>query len=92
MDLIPIFILIYIAIGVSYLNCRIEHICTMCELLGFDDIPDFLIIATIIILWLPLGLICITTCCTVDAIYSIIEWFVLNSQIDKDGFENEDFE
>ena len=91
MDLIPIFILIYIAIGLLYFICRFEHIYTMCGLWGFDDIPEFLIVIIIVILWLPLGLIENVTCWTVDATYNMVKWFVLKGQIDKDGFEKEDF-
>lgn len=91
MDLIPIFILIYIAIGVSYFICRFEHIYTMYDLWDFDGIPEFLIVIIIVILWLPLGLIESVTCWTVDATYNMVKWFVLRGQIDKDGFEKEDF-
>ena len=91
MDLIPIFVLIYIAIGSLYFICRFEHIYTMYDLWGLDDIPEFLIVIIIVILWLPLGLIESVTCWTVDATYNMVKWFVLKGQIDKDGFEKEDF-
>ena len=91
MDLIPIFVLIYIAIGLLYFICRLGHIYTMYDLWGFDDIPEFLIVIIIVILWLPLGLIEGVTCWTVDATYNMVKWFVLKGQIDKDGFEKEDF-
>jgi hypothetical protein len=63
----------------------------MYDLWGFDDIPEFLIVIIIVILWLPLGLIESVTCWTVDATYNMVKWFVLKGQIDKDGFEKEDF-
>lgn len=63
----------------------------MYELWSFDDVPEFLIVVIIVVLWLPLGLIESATCWTVDATYNMVKWFVLKGQIDKDGFEKEDF-
>lgn len=91
MGLIPIFILMYIAIGALYFVYQLEDIYTKYELWSFDDVPEFLIVVIIVVLWLPLVLIESTTCWTVDATYNMVKWFVLKSQIDKDGFEKEDF-
>lgn len=91
MDLIPMFILIYLAVGALYFMCQFEYIYTMYDLWGCKGVPEFLVIIFIIVLWLPIVIIESVTYWTVDATYNMVKWFVLKGQIDKDGFEKEDF-
>lgn len=91
MDLIPMLVPIYLAVGVLYFMCQFGYIYTMYDLWKCEGIPELLVIGFIITLWLPIVIIENVTYWTVDATYNMVKWFVLKGQIDKDGFEKEDF-
>lgn len=92
MDLIPILALIYFAVGALYFMCQFEYIYTMYDLWRCEGIPELLVVISIIALWLPIVIIESVTFWTVDATYNMVKRCVLKGQIDKDGFEKEDFE
>lgn len=91
MNLVPVFILLYGATGGLYFTFHFVDIYDTYGFWGLVGFDELLVIVFIVTLWLPFVLIEHITCWTVDATYNMVKWFVLKGQIDKDGFEKEDF-
>lgn len=78
--------------GGAYLIKYFPDIYDEYDLWQYDGTKEYIIMALIVIFWLPYAVISTMIGWTVDATYNMIKWFVLSGQVDKDGFEKEDFE
>lgn len=82
--LVPLLLMLYLGIGSIYFLECFPDIYTKYGLWQCDGIKELAIVSFFIIFWLPY-LIILT-------MIGMIKWFILNGQVDKDGFEKEDFE
>lgn len=91
-ELIPLFAWLYLACGTAYIVRYFADIYNEYDLCQYDGIKELVIISLLTILWLPYAVVTNIIGWTIDATYNMVKWFVLKGQIDKDGFEKEDFE
>lgn len=90
--LLPLLLVVYLGFGSAYFLECFPDIYTEYGLWQYDGIKELVVVSVFIIFWLPYVIISTMIGWTVDATYNMIKWFVLSGQVDKDGFEKEDFE
>ena len=90
--LVPLLLILYLGVGSMYFLECFPDIYTEYGLWQYDGIKEGVVISFFIIFWLPYLIISTVIGWTIDATYNMIKWFILSGQVDKDGFEKEDFE
>lgn len=83
---------LYIVCGGAYLIRYFPNIYDDYDLWQYDGAKEYIIFVLIVLFWLPYAIITTIVGWTVDATYNMIKWFILSGQVDKDGFEKEEFE
>lgn len=85
--LVPLLLILYLGVGSIYFLEFFPDIYTEYGLWQCDGIKELAIISFFVIFWLPYLIISTMIGWTVDATYNMIK-----CEVDKDGFEKEDFE
>ena len=90
--LMPLLLILYLGVGSIYsLEC-FPDIYTEYGLWQYDGIKEAIVVSFFVIFWLTYLIISTVIGWTIDATDNMIKWFILSGQVDKDGFEKEDFE
>lgn len=90
--LVPLFAWLYLVCGAAYIVRYFSDIYDEYDLWQYDGLKELIIISLFTVFWLPYAIVSSLIGWTVDATYNMIKWFILSGQVDKDGFEKEEFE